>query len=228
MQKPSIILLHGALGCAAQLQPLANELSSQFEVSVPDFPGHGCNPHAVDFSMESFALFLKDVLSRYSSPAYVFGYSMGGYAALVAASRWPLPIDGIVTLGTKFAWDARAGEREAARLNPDKMLEKVPAYAAYLAQMHGEAHWRHLVQRTADMLSSLGQSPALQQHHLGSIQQPVHLLLGELDNMVTPDESLQVSQWLPNGHYAVVPGAKHPIEQVDAPMLAKQITTCLL
>jgi pimeloyl-ACP methyl ester carboxylesterase len=228
MQKPAIILLHGALGCAAQLQPLANQLSPQFEVNVPDFPGHGANPHADDFSMEGFAMFVKDLLVHCSRPAYVFGYSMGGYAALVAASRWPLPIEGIVTLGTKFAWDSLAGEREAARLNPNKMLEKVPDYVAYLAHMHGEAHWRHLVERTAEMLRSLGQSPALLPHHLGSIPQPVHLLLSELDNMVTPAETLQVSQWLPNGHYAVVPGAKHPIEQVDAYVLARQITSRLL
>jgi pimeloyl-ACP methyl ester carboxylesterase len=226
MQKPSIILLHGALGCSVQLQPLANELSAQFEVSMHDFPGHGANPHTVDFSMEGFAAFLKDALVAYRLPVYILGYSMGGYTALAAASRWTLPITGIITLGTKFAWDAHTGEREAARLNPDKMLEKVPDYAAYLAHMHGEAYWRQVVERTAVMLRKLGQTPLLTQQACEQVRVPVHLLLGELDNMVTPEETMQVDQWLPNSNYKMLPGAKHAIEQVDATILASQIAAC--
>jgi hypothetical protein len=48
----------------------------------------------------------------------------------------------------------------------------------------------------------------------------VRIGLGEADNMVTSEESKAVAGWLPKGTFEVLPGVKHPFEQVDAKQLA--------
>jgi len=88
-----IILLHGALGSANQLQPLAEALESNFEVHTFNFSGHGGRPFGnKQFSISLFSEQINEYMQVSGiSRAPVFGYSMGGYAAMYLASppRWP-------------------------------------------------------------------------------------------------------------------------------------------
>ena len=73
---------------------------------------------------------------------------------------------------------------------------------------------------TLPLLHDLGNGAALGEEDFRSIACPVLVGLGELDNMVSLEESSQVANWLPNGRLEVLPGVKHPFEQVDAAWLA--------
>ncbi len=99
-----IILLHGAIGTACQLQPLSAALSKyNFKTHTLNFSGHGKASFQTDFGIEQFAAELEVFIETNNliQPA-VFGYSMGGYVALHLAYTKPGLLGTIITLGTKF------------------------------------------------------------------------------------------------------------------------------
>src|SRR6478609_581107 len=112
--KPTLLLLHGALGSPATLEPLAELLAADFTVKTFAFAGHA--GRAVQ--LETFALphFAEEVLSflktHETAPAHIFGYSMGGYAALLAAHQEPARFARITTLGTKLDWSPESAAAE--------------------------------------------------------------------------------------------------------------------
>jgi pimeloyl-ACP methyl ester carboxylesterase len=224
---PHLILLHGALCAAAQLESLQALLQEDFQVHLFDFPGHGTASEADDFSIAGFAAALRDHIVGIAEPVSIFGYSMGGYVALYAARHFDLHIQRIITLGTKFDWQPETATKEAARLNPEKMLEKVPAFAAQLAAVHGETNWKAVVQNTATMMLQMGEQPPLKNDDYARISTKVHLLLGEADNMVSHEETKHVCGMLPNAAMKTLPDTKHPIDAVDQHMLAQQLKDIL-
>ncbi len=216
-----LILLHGAIGSAAQLDGLRRKLPAEWPVFALNFPGHGGLPTDIPFSIDLFADSVLDFLDQHEiAQAQFFGYSMGGYVALHVAWKHPERVRGISTLGTKLAWTPETAERETAMLHPDKIAAKVPAFAQMLNERHAPADWQEVVRRTADLLRGLGNGAALEMDAFRAITCPVFVGLGALDNMVTREESEQVAAWLPQGHFEVLPDTKHPFEQVDVDVLA--------
>jgi len=142
----SIVVLHGALGAAAQMQPIADALrlidGVACDVHVIELPGHGETPLAddEDFGVAKFASVLAvQIAARGLVKPLCFGYSMGGYVALALEARAPGTFGGIVTLGTKFAWTPGGAAREVRRLDAGKLREKVPHFAAVLEARHAKA-----------------------------------------------------------------------------------------
>jgi pimeloyl-ACP methyl ester carboxylesterase len=224
--RPPLVLLHGALGAAAQLAPLASLLVDHFRVFVLDFSGHGARPGAaMAWRLETFVADLADVLTAASiGPARVFGYSMGGYVALTLAARQPELIHSVLTLGTKFVWDEATATRETARLDPAIIRAKVPAFADSLAALHAAGSgWETLVSGTAEVLRDLGRNPLLSPEVLATIPQPVRVLVGDRDATVTVEETATAYRALPNGQLGVLPGTPHPLDRVKPVLLAAQI-----
>lgn len=216
----TIILLHGALGSARQMELLEGYFTD-FNVITPDFPGHGKLANLGDsFSIHEFAMDLKTRMEYLSEPADVFGYSMGGYVALYLASREPEKFNSITTLGTKFRWNPETAEKEVKMLNPHKIEEKVPALAQQLAERHGNDHWKDVVNRTALMLKNMGDFPPLKDEDLFKVNLPVQLLLGDEDNMVTTEETEKVHKILKQGVLSVLKKMPHPFEKVGHEKIA--------
>jgi len=220
MKKP-LLLLHGALGSAAQFDELKQDLSAGRVVFAPGFPGHGGQSTDAEFSIARFAGSVLEFLEKNNlEQADIFGYSMGGYVAFWLARHHPERVGRIVTLGTKLAWSPETAARETGMLDPEKIAAKVPAFAQMLADRHAPADWRAVVQKTAGLLHELGNGAALRPDDFRAIACPVVIGLGEADNMVSREESEQAVGWLPNGRFESLPGVKHPFEQVDQKMLA--------
>ncbi|HMV91636.1 MAG TPA: alpha/beta fold hydrolase, partial [Cyclobacteriaceae bacterium] len=127
----SVLLIHGALGSASQLEPVKIALqNSGLAVHSMDLSGHGGAAFQTQFGIEQFASDVLKWLDQNSlRTVNVFGYSMGGYVSLEFASKYPKRVGSIVTLGTKFDWSVESAAREVRKLNPEKILEKVPAFA---------------------------------------------------------------------------------------------------
>jgi pimeloyl-ACP methyl ester carboxylesterase len=225
MTATPIVLLHGALGAAAQLAPLAERLARRLErpVEVLELEGHGATPaHPAGFSIERFA---EQVVERLDASgvarAALFGYSMGGYVALHLARVHPERVAAVATLGTKFRWDPATAAREAGRLDPATIRAKVPRFAEALEARHGGAGgWEAVLARTATLLRSLGERPVLTDETLAEVAQPVRVVVGDRDATVTVEESAGAYRALPNGELLVLPRTPHPLEQVDAERLA--------
>lgn len=221
MSKPTLLLLHGALGSAAQLTPLAEGLSTTFTIINRNFYGHGGSaiPPA-GYQMEELVSELEDWMDHHlSAPVLAFGYSMGGYAATVLASRRPEFFTRIITLGTKWTWTPASAAREVGMLNTNMIAEKVPALANLIAQRHSPQDWKAVVQATIPLLTALGEDPLIDESGLAKLDLPVDILWGSADRMVSREESEHMANCLPKGRFFMLDGIKHPIEQIDPQVL---------
>jgi pimeloyl-ACP methyl ester carboxylesterase len=218
----TLILLHGALGSKAQVEPLMSYLGAHYETYVMNFHGHGGLPIQREFSMDSF---VDDILAFYEQnniqKASFFGYSMGGYVALKLAIKYPEKVDKIITLGTKFNWTPDSATREIKMLNPKKIMEKVPKFGEMLSKRHAPQDWKINMKYSADMMLALGNGDAV--NNFSSLNHTITLGIGTLDNMVTLDETQQIAHQIPNATLWQAEGFKHPIEQVDIRVLAQKI-----
>lgn len=221
----TILLLHGALGSAGQLTPLAEALGNTYDVHRLNFSGHGGNAMPErPFDMEMFA---EDVL-RYMEThglerAAVFGYSMGGYVGMYLAKRYPEKISRLITLATKFHWDEATAVKEIKMLDPEQTAAKVPAFAEALQARHAPNDWKGLMLGTADMIRRLGENNALRPEDYPLITTPCLLLLGDRDKMITLEETVQTYQLLPDARMGILPATGHPVEKLNL-----QVAKCMV
>ena len=226
--KTPVLLLHGALGSAAMLEPLATQLqTADMPVRMMNFPGHGGLPLPESFSMPDFIQAVDEYTADWM-PFKVFGYSMGGYVALLLAAMRPLRVEAVATLGTKFDWTRESAGKETARLNPTLMLEKIPAFVRVLSTRHGTDKWETVVNHTAGLLTRLGESPDLYQARLAQIICPVFIGRGSLDTGVTRKESEAAANAIPHGQYIELLDVKHPLEQVSEAILTDYLKKTIL
>jgi len=223
----SILLLHGAIGAAAQLKPLADLLSNSFSVHTLNFQGHGGEPlPAEDFSMELFARQAIGYMDRHQlqSPV-IFGYSMGGYVGMYIARHYPDRISRLITLATKFHWDEAVAAKQQRSFDANAIQEKAPAFAAQLQQLHGTENWKEVLIRTGAMLTALGNRNTLNSGDYAQIKTPVLLMQGDKDRMVTLEETIAVYRGMPAGiaSLCVLPDTPHPLENVNIELLSRYI-----
>jgi pimeloyl-ACP methyl ester carboxylesterase len=217
-----IILLHGALGSKNLMLPLAYTLEDKYRVHAFNFSGHGGRP----FSTEPFSIpFFTNQILQYMqeqdiAQAHLFGYSMGGYAAMYLAKLYPEKVGKIITLATKFHWDEAIGAKEVKMLDHEKIQEKLPAFAEELKRRHAPNKWIDVIEKIKELLTGLGKQNTLQPEDYASINTPGLLLLGDRDKMVTLEETVAIYKQLPAGQLGMLPGTPHPYEQVNVKLLA--------
>ncbi len=215
-----LLLLHGALGSRIQLDPLVAALAEHAVRSI-DLSGHGRMP--IPKGGLTFDHFIKDIETALDEAgwrdAHLFGYSMGGYAALLYARRFPARVRSVVTLGTKLNWDREGLDRELRMLDPKKMQEKVPRFVAQLAQEHGADRWEPLVKETACLITGLHEKPLLTPDAFAMITCPVLLCVGDRDNTAVPEHTLQAARLMPKAGTLVLPNTPHPFDAADRKVL---------
>ena len=224
--KSNLLILHGALGSSAQFEPLAEILEEEFRVILFNFNGHAGKPIPEEpFSIKMFAEEIKSLIEKSRiSPCDIFGFSMGGYAALYAAKHFPGIIGKIFTLGTKFDWNEESSAHEVKLLNPDKIEEKVPAFAKLLEARHAPEDWKQVMSKTAEMMINLGKQNELTYEDMSTIENEVTVAVGDRDNMVNISETEGAFKSLTNGRMLVMPGTEHPIEKVETERLVNELT----
>lgn len=218
-----LLLLHGAIGAKDQFNALADKLKEHFDVHTMNFSGHGDAETTGVFSIENFA---DDVLHYLSANQIetvdIFGYSMGGYVALYLAKNYPGKIGKIFTLATKFEWTPEIAARETKMLNAEKIAEKIPAFAQQLEKRHAN-DWKAVLSKTAAMMVSLGNRNPLAVTDYATIGNPVLVGIGDKDQMVTLEETINAYRNLASANLIVFPNTQHPIEKVDVNRLAGEI-----
>lgn len=219
---PDVILIHGALGAIDQLAPLESLLSPRIIPHRLELEGHGSRPSGTPFSTQRFAANVRELMARKGiARASIFGYSMGGYVALDLAATSPELVARVATLGTKLAWNPDAAAKETTRLHAPTIRAKVPRFADLLEQRHARAGgWELMLERTSAFMTSLGTQPVVDDAVLERIKQPVRLMVGDRDSVVSVEETRRGASALAAGELAVLPNTLHPIEQVRLPLLA--------
>lgn len=220
-----LLLLHGALGAKTQFTQLENRLRSDFKVHSINFSGHGGEP--VPDKQFSIKLFAEDILKYIDSKKIdsinIFGYSMGGYAALYLAANYPERAGKIFTTATKFYWDPEVSAREIKMLDYFKMKEKIPAFLSELEKRHAPQSIEIILHKTREMMVNLGKSNDLKPNDFELIKHDVTVGIGDRDKMVTLAETVDVYKKLQNGKLLVLPNTPHPFEGIDIERLVFEI-----
>lgn len=217
-----LVLLHGALGSAEDMNLLVKHLSGAAIRLFPfTFKGHGKKDMKGRFGMEAFSdELLEYLLKENIQQPFVFGYSMGGYVALNAALKAKGQFAGIITLGTKFEWSQEFTTKETAKLRPQVLLEKAPDFVSMLIQKHGP-FWEQLILHTAEMMGGLQTTHLHFIHALKDIKIPVAIARGDRDKMVTREECRTAQQHIQGADYFELPESSHGFETINHAVLAE-------
>ena len=221
-----LLLIHGALGARSQLAALAAALEPEHPVHLVELEGHGDTPStSAPFDIGRFAQNVRGTMrERGLARAALFGYSMGGYVALHLAAESPELVTSVMTLGTKLAWTPEVAAREVSRLHPAIIRAKVPKFAEVLEQRHvGAGGFELVLAKTAALMTSLGDRPLVDATLFGRLAQPVRLMVGDRDSVVSIEETAAATRSIPRGELGVLPNTVHPIEQVRAPLLTAML-----
>lgn len=221
-----IILLHGALGSVAQLKELSDRLKNEYSVHTFNFMGHGGTEIPNELTMPLLVEQLYEFIEKnipINDQLSIFGYSMGGYAALILASKNICKIDRIVTLGTKIIWNEDIALKEIKMLNPEVIEQKVPVFAEEQKNRHQPQDWKLLMKKTADMMLDLGRNNYLNEASFSAIQILCKLMIGEKDQMVTLDETNFAHHRIKGSELKILAATPHPIEKVDVEWLVQEL-----
>jgi pimeloyl-ACP methyl ester carboxylesterase len=214
--KHSLIILHGALGSKEQFTEWENALNNKYDCRTLDFAGHGSRSgEANEFSIKLFSEELKMYIKQNNlKQPGILGYSMGGYVALYTALFTEGFIGNIITLATKFDWNAESSKKEAGYLQPQLMQGKVPAFAEQLKQRHG-SHWGEVVNKTAAMMLQLGENPPLTKENIAQVKNKIKFCVGDKDKMVSIDETQTMFKSAAYGNLSVLPNTGHLPETIS-------------
>jgi pimeloyl-ACP methyl ester carboxylesterase len=157
----------------------------------------------------------------------LFGYSMGGYAALLFASKYPNRVEKIFTLNVKFRWDLESTVKETNFLNPDKMLEKVPGFANNLILQHGMNLWKNMLHQTSQMMLDMSETNLLTDEKIKLITHPSLLAVGELDTTSSLEETIAMKNKLKDASLLVIPATPHAFEKISIERLVFEINSFL-
>lgn len=221
-----LLLLHGALGSKNQfdeIMPLLNKKG--FTAEAINFAGHG--GFSIPVQGYNFNVFANDILTYADEHKIeklnLFGYSMGGYAALYFAKLHPNRVNKIATLNVKFNWDPLSTQKEVAMLNADKMIEKVPAFADKLMFQHGLNIWKQVLKSTAEMMENLSKDFMLTKVDFEQLKAPVMLGVGDKDTTTSIDETLAIHRLIPQSNLWVLPNTGHPFDRINHAILTEQL-----
>lgn len=225
MNRPDLLLLHGALGSRAQFSPLLSLLKDHFQLHTLDFEGHGdAPPKDRAFRLANFAENVMEYLDQMAlNRIKIFGYSMGGAVGLALAKIIPERVDRVHTLAMKMDWTPEVTEHETALLDPDTILRKVPKFADILKERHRASGWRRVLEKTKEMFINLGAEDVLSEEEIRQISTKVRVGLGDRDEMVSIEETVNVYRLLPDGELQIFPSTPHPLEKVPLPDLVHSI-----
>jgi len=221
---PDLLLLHGALGCQSQFDPLKQALQDHFTIYTYDLEGHGGQSIPGKYSIASFENELIQFMDQHGlNNIPIFGYSMGGYIALSAAKNHPGRITKIMTLGTMLKWSPEIAANETKMLDPDIIEAKIPRFAQQLKERHAPQDWKVVMKKIAAMMIVMGDGAAMTDAEFEAIDIPVLVGLGTNDQMVKLEHTLDIVDIIPGAEFKAFEGWKHPIESVNVEDLASVI-----
>ena len=98
---PPVLCLHG-WGCTVKhFEPIANDLSNDYFVTVIDFPAHGQSQKPeTPWGVSDFAECVKELVEKLGiAPCDIIAHSFGGRVALYLSSHWPELVKRLVITG---------------------------------------------------------------------------------------------------------------------------------
>ena len=197
---PDMVLLHGRNYSKEMMQSLVDHYKDRYHVITYDALGHGESSHPDSFTLTDQSDVLAQVITKLCSrQAVVIGFSMGSYATLLTAERYPELFSRIVLIGTR-------GQSEtgsvAGIFAPQTTMEQILAFDRSVASP---------VSLTDEERLRIGQSVAHFNllENASSATMPALVLTGHYDGLNTSQEGKRVADALPDATFCEIPDAGH-------------------
>lgn len=230
-QGKPLVCLHGWAMSAAVFQELAALLADDYQLFIPDLPGHGASDSPQSFELQAYAGDLSFwVRQTVPSPCSVLGWSLGGMLALELAQDNQLAIDKLILVSTTPQFTASddwpfglpTTQVRALARNLRRRFEKTLGefFALSFAGEDISPERMRAIRRFAvysnpppepdsalgclEMLSSQNQRGALK-----DIAQPSLVLHGSLDRISPVDAGRQMAKDLPRSEFVEFPEVSH-------------------
>jgi pimeloyl-ACP methyl ester carboxylesterase len=223
--RPSIVILHGANGTGAIMQPLGDELQPHVDSFAPNMLGHGGREIPERPSTEDFA---RDVLAQMDAHGlgrtYIFGFSTGGIMALYLARHHPERFIGVTTLAAKYVFDQRTVSHWTHVADPVRLARPGNKRAEELARDHHPQDWTKVTLMIQQWFFDLGEKPPLREDELRSISLPALLFASNQDQIVPFNETLELARLIPGAKAVIFHGQCHPFHVVPVAAMGKAIS----
>ncbi|HEX6705910.1 MAG TPA: alpha/beta hydrolase [Albitalea sp.] len=224
---PCIVFLHGALHDHSVWTLLARWAAHHGRaVLALDEPGHGRSDGPPLPDVEALADWTLAALDAADvREAVLVGHSMGSLIALEAAARAPQRIERLVMVATAYPMKVSEALFDTARHSPMKAIDMVNAFSfsttAAKPSFPGPGNWLHGANRMLMRRMQVASAEVnLFLHDFGvcdryshgmeaaaRVRCPVHVILGERDQMTSPKATREIVQalkaevvMLPGGH----------------------------
>jgi pimeloyl-ACP methyl ester carboxylesterase len=214
-----LILIHGLGGSPAEMQPFVTPLAAFGPALSPTLLSHGGRPLA---AVGGYDALFDDLLAQIAGaePAFVVGYSFGGYLALALAARAPDRVRAAAAIGTRFRYDGPAIDYLRHVITPGHLFGPEGERKAAMERRFGAEMAQASLARGLAIFERLSADPPLSDVTLQAIEAPVFLVSGEADQIAPGPESRRAAALLQRGRLGLFPGRGHPIDQVPVDRVA--------
>lgn len=212
----TLVFLHGEGGSAALWSRQLAHFAAAHSALALDLPAHGRSsgldgPGSVDAAANRVCAFLEGIGAP---PAVLVGHGFGGHVALAVAASRPLCVRAVVTIGTgarpTIPDDAVAKLRQVVQGRIGQQFD-TPYFGsapdmAVMRELWGEMVKTDPRVRLSDVLAYRASTVV---ERLGSVAQPVLVLVGEADKLCARAAAEELAGALPNARLVAVPDAGH-------------------
>ena len=223
-QGKPIVVLHGAYMDIPTMGGIIPKLAETHRVYALEFQGHGRTtdidrPITYEHLADDVAAFMDAVKLE---KADIFGYSMGGEAALQLAIRHPAKVDKLVA--ASVAYDLRGWQPAFTAFIPQMSVEGFLQMPFFKEQADRKPGFRNLIAK----LIQLEKEPMAWEAGVKQLKMPVLVIAGDAD-VSTLEHNValfkllgggvmgDMGQPLPSARLAIMPATSHTavITQVD-------------
>lgn len=201
-----IVLLHGWGQNIQMMNPLGQNLSDKFRVTILDFPGFGSSEiPEFAYTISDYAEFLHEFLKslRIEVPTLI-GHSFGGRVAISYASIYP--VEKLVLFGSPFI----VREKNSLKTKLLKNLKKIKlldGIAEYMKNHMGSRDYRAASGVMREILVKTVNTDLTE--NVKRIKVPTLLIWGERDTEVPVKEAEELEKNLKDGALIVLPGTHY-------------------
>lgn len=219
-----VYLIHGWAANRHVFDDWRGRLPAEWHIEAVDLPGHGGAPFDAPFDLSRAA---NALAAKISTPAHLFGWSLGGLLALITAARHPEKVRSLC-LTASFAKFLAAPDYPEGLAQPAlaKMVGLFQAdYAKYMKQflqlqLLNAPDAAEIVARVLPDVAKLGAPAALQsaleaaeaadaRPLLAQIHCPVLLVYGGKDAITPPRMGEYLHRYLPHSRLLILDKAAH-------------------
>ncbi len=214
--KQSLVFIHGSGGDHSAWANQYAGLHKHYNIAAVDLPGHGSSEGSGKSEIESYCLWVKNLLDVLQLKNVILvGHSLGAAINLQFAIKYPQAISGIVTVGGGMKMPVNPAIFEFLKTNPVDSIELICKFS--VAKKNREKFMEPLIKSLAqtqlDVLQ--GDLSACDKFDVSSEISNISLkalaICGAEDKMTPPEFSRQISESISRAKLCLIEGAGHMV-----------------